>query len=120
MTDDDAVLAADDARLAALVACDLDALFGIVRAELVFVHADGRREGKAAFLEHTGSGRVRYRAITRGETHVTVSGDVAVLCARAELEVTVAGEPRSSPLRYMSVWTRGPSGWQLFAIDNVR
>jgi ketosteroid isomerase-like protein len=120
MTDDDAVLAADDARLAALVACDLDALFGIVHAELVFVHADGRREDKAAFLEHTRSGRVRYRAITRGETHVTVSGDVAILCARADLEVTVAGEPRSSPLRYMSVWTRVSSGWQLLAIDNVR
>jgi ketosteroid isomerase-like protein len=120
MTDNDAVLAADDARLAALVTCDLDALERLVRAELVFVHADGRREGKAAFLEHTRSARVRYRAIARGETHVTVSGDVAILCARADLEVTVAGEPRSSPLRYMSVWTRGMSVWQLLAIDNVR
>ena len=120
MTDDDAVLAADDARLAALIACDLDALDRLLRAELIFVHADGRRDGKAAFLDHTRTGHVRYRAIARGETHVTVSGDVAVLNARAELEVTVAGEPRTSPLRYMSVWTRGPSGWQLLAIDNVR
>jgi ketosteroid isomerase-like protein len=120
MTDDDAVLAADDAHHAALIACDLDALDRLVHADLVFVHNDGRREGKAAFLEHTRAARVRYRAITRGETHVTVSGDVAVLNARAALEVTVAGEPRSSPLRYMSVWTRGPSGWQLLAIDNVR
>jgi ketosteroid isomerase-like protein len=120
MTDDDAVLAADEARLAALIASDVEALDRLVRADLVFVHADGRREGKAAFLEHTRAGRVRYRTIARGETDVTVSGDVAILCARAELEVTVAGEPRTSPLRYMSVWTRGPSGWQLLAIDNVR
>jgi ketosteroid isomerase-like protein len=120
MTDDDAVLAADDARLAALVACDVDALDRLVHAELIFVHADGRREGKGAFLEHTRSGRVRYRAITRGETQVTVTGDVAVLCACADLEVTVAGELRSSPLRYMSVWTRGPAGWYMLAIDNVR
>jgi hypothetical protein len=34
--------------------------------------------------------------------------------------VTVAGELRSSPLRYMSVWTRGPAGWYMLAIDNVR
>jgi ketosteroid isomerase-like protein len=120
MTDDEAVLAADEARLTALVAGDIEALFGIVHEELVFVHADGRREGKAALLEHTRSGRVRYRAIARGETGVTVCGDIAILCARAELEVTVAGEPRTSPLRYMSVWTRRPSGWQLLAIDNVR
>lgn len=120
MTDDDAVLAADEARLAAIVACDIEALDRLVRHELVFVHNDGRREGKAAFLEHTRSGRVRYRAIARGETDVRVSGDVAILCARAELDVTVAGEPRTSPLRYMSVWTRGASGWRLLAIDNVR
>jgi ketosteroid isomerase-like protein len=63
---------------------------------------------------------VRYRAIARGETHVTVSGNVGVVCARVELDVTVGGEPRSSPLRYMSVWTRGSADWQMLAIDNVR
>jgi ketosteroid isomerase-like protein len=120
MTDDEAVLTADDARLQALVACDLDALDRLLRAELIFVHADGRREGKAAFLDHTRTGHVRYRAIARGETQVTVSGDVAVVCARAELEVTIKGEPHSSPLRYMSVWTRETAGWQMLAIDNVR
>src|ERR1700677_742084 len=120
MTDDEAVLAADDARLQALVACDLEALDGLLRAELVFVHADGRRDGKAAFLDHTRTGQVRYRAIARGDTQVTVSGNVAVVCARGELEVTIKGEPRSAPLRYMSVWTQETPVWQMLAIDNVR
>jgi len=120
MTENAAVLAADDARLAAIIAADVDALDRLLSPELVFVHANGRQDDKPAFLEHTRSGHIRYRAITRNETSVKVSGNIAILCASTHVEVTTGGEARSSPVRYMSVWTKDTGAWLLLAIDMVR
>jgi ketosteroid isomerase-like protein len=120
MTDEDEVLAADDARLAALIAADVDALDRLCAGDLVFVHANGRQDDKAAFLEQARSGHIRYRSIMRKATSITVSGNIAIVYASIEVEVTMNGEPRASPVRYMSVWRNGAGGWQLLAIDNVR
>ena len=120
MTENEAVLAVDDARLAAMIAADVDALDRLSAAELIFVHANGRREDKAAFLAAARSGHIRYTTIVRGETFVNVTGAVAILCATIDVEVTVGGEPRTSPVRYMSVWTKRASDWKLLAIDVTR
>jgi ketosteroid isomerase-like protein len=120
MTEHDAVLAADDARLQALIDADVDALDRLFADELVFVHANGRQDDKAAFLAHARSGHIQYRSIVRGEYTVTVTGSVAILYATANMEVTLAGEQRSATTRYMGVWTKRPAGWQMLAIDNVR
>jgi ketosteroid isomerase-like protein len=118
--DNAAVLAADDARLTAIVAADVDALDRMLLPEFVFVHADGRLENKHGFLEYVRSGHVRYRSIARNEAAVTLAGGIAILCAAVQFDVTIGGEERTSPARYMSVWTKGAGGWQLLAIDNAR
>jgi ketosteroid isomerase-like protein len=120
MTENEAVLAVDDARLQAMIASDVDALDRLSAAELVFVHANGRQEDKPDFLAAARSGHIRYKTIVRGETTIKVTGDVAILCASIYVDVTVAGEPRSSPVRYMSVWTKRAGEWKLLAIDVAR
>jgi ketosteroid isomerase-like protein len=120
MTENEAVLAADDERLRAMIAADADALDRLSAAELVFVHANGRQDDKPAFLAAARSGHVTYKTIARTRTSVAVTGNVAILCASIEVDVTVAGEPRSSPVRYMSVWTKTANEWKLLAIDMVR
>ena len=50
ITGNEAVLAVDDARLQAMIASDVDALYRLSAAELVFVHANGRQEDKPDFL----------------------------------------------------------------------
>jgi ketosteroid isomerase-like protein len=120
MTAEERVLAADDARLAALIAADADALDRLCADDLVFVHANGRQDDKAAFLEQTRSGHLRYRSIVRNITSVTVSGNIAIVYASVDVEVTTNGERRASPVRYMSVWTNGGGEWKMLAIDNVR
>jgi len=120
ITDNTEVLAADDARLTAIIAADVDTLERLLRPEFVFVHADGRLQNKPGFLEQVRSGHIRYRSIARNEAAVTLAGDVAILCAAVQFDVTIGGEERTSPARYMSVWTKGAGGWQLLAIDNAR
>ncbi len=120
MTDNDAVLAADDSRLAAMIAADDRALDRLFADELVVVHANGVREDKPAHLESVRSGRLRYRTIVRKETQVTVAGNAGVVCGSLHVEVTVGGENKSSPVRYMGVWTKRGDAWRMLAIDNVR
>jgi len=120
MTDNDAVLAADDARLNALIAGDFDALDRLLAADLVFVHTKGERDDKKTYLDSLRSGRIRYRAITRSETSVKVTGDVGILCGAVTLHATIDNDNRSMPVRYMSVWARHAGGWQLLAIDTSR
>ena len=78
------------------------------------------REDKPAHLESVRSGRLRYRTIERKDTHIAVAGNVAVVCGSVHVEVLVGGENKSSPVRYMAVWTKRGDGWRMFAIDNVR
>jgi ketosteroid isomerase-like protein len=120
MTEDDAVLAADDRRLKAMIAADVDALDRLFADELIVVHGNGVREDKSAHLESYRSGRLRYRTIERSETQIAVTGNVAVVCALLNVEVTIGGENKSSPVRYMGVWIKGADGWRMLAIDNVR
>jgi ketosteroid isomerase-like protein len=120
MTEDEAVLAADNARLQATIAGDYDVLDRLARDELTFVHANGRQDDKQTYLAAARGGRIRYRAIERSETSVKVTGNVAVLCASVNVEVTIEGSDLASPVRYMSVWTKDAGGWRMLAIDMVR
>jgi ketosteroid isomerase-like protein len=120
VTENDAVLAADAARLHALIAADVDALERVLSDDLVFVHANGRQDDKHGYLAYCRSGHVHYRAIARREPTLKIAGDVAVLCAAADMDVTMNGEPRSATARYMSVWTKSAGAWKLLAIDMVR
>jgi ketosteroid isomerase-like protein len=120
MTEVEAVLAADRARLQAILASDADALDRLSADELTFVHANGRQDDKTTYLDSVRDGRIRYRAITRGESAVKVTGNVAILCASVNVEVTIEGAERSSPVRYMSVWTKHADDWRMLAIDMVR
>ena len=120
VTENDAVLAADAARLQALIAADIDALERLLSDDLVFVHANGRQDDKRGYIAYCRSGHIRYRAIARREPTLTIAGGVAVLCAAADMDVTMNGEERSATARYMGVWTKSADGWKLLAIDMVR
>ena len=115
-----AVLAADDARLAALVRMDLDALEPLLADELVFVHTNGRRETKQVYLDALRSRHIQYRALARNEATVQLAAEVAVVTGTMRLEVTVNHEDRSADARFMSVWVKKDRAWRMVACDMVR
>jgi uncharacterized protein (TIGR02246 family) len=76
------VLAVEDARRAALVAHDLDALDALFDDTLVHVHAPGLVHTKALLMEHVAT-RQAYLDVTRDDLVVrTVGDDVAVVTGR--------------------------------------
>ncbi len=74
----DAVLAAETARQAALIAKDVAVLDALFDDALVHVHAPGEVHTKALLLEHVATRGV-YLEITRGELLVRLIGDDAAV-----------------------------------------
>ncbi len=87
-----AALRAEDARYAAQIVGDLDALDALFADDLDYIHSSTVRDTKASFIESLRSGKVVYRSMTRGETNVRVFGNVAIITGDAVFEVTAAGE----------------------------
>jgi ketosteroid isomerase-like protein len=119
-TDLEAVLAADAARRAALVAADVDALAPLLDDELVFVHSSGNRDDKARVLAAVGSGAVEYRSIDLDRVVGHVVGDVAYLEGNILMEAVNGGTPTTVDARFLCVWVRSPDGWRLAAWQNTK
>jgi ketosteroid isomerase-like protein len=103
MTIDD-VIAAEDARCAAMVACDLLTLQRLFADDLIWIHSSGMMEDKAAFLARIGAGADRYLAIRRSEELVRIHGATAIVGGIAEIDAIASGTPKTLRNRFTNVW----------------
>ena len=117
-----AAVAADIQRTAALVAADTNALELLCGDELVFGHADGRIQSKAALLDALNAGEMRYFAINPGPREVRLLAEaVALVFGSAELLVGTAEDSHQLKIRYLAVYRRDARlGWRLTAYQSAR
>lgn len=107
------VLAADDARYAAMIARDLAALGALLAEELLYTQSSGVAETKAAVLAAVESGKYRYKTARRHDVSVHVIREVALMNGFVTLELDVDGAPTTLFTLYSSVWVKTSGGWQL-------
>lgn len=110
-----AVIAADDERIRATLAADVDALRGLYAEDLVYVHASGAQDTRASLLANVKEGPVRYRDLRREQARVRVFGDTAVMNGSFTADVVMNGVDRSFPASFTSVWVRHSHGWNMAA-----
>ncbi len=110
-----AVVAADDERIRATLAGDIDALRGIYAEDLVYVHASGVQDTQAGLLANVKDGPVRYRDLRREQAQVRIFGDTAVMNGSFTADVVMNGADRSFPASFTSVWVRHGTGWRMTA-----
>jgi hypothetical protein len=109
------VLAADDARYAAMIAQDYEALGRLLADDLLYTHSTAVTDTKAEYLAALRGGKYRYRAARREGTSVRVHDTIAIVNGRSFLEVDVDGVPKSLANVFVNVWVRTPAGWQMTA-----
>ena len=114
-----AVMAADDARYAAMLAGDVAALDSLLADSLVYTHATARTEDKAAYLKAVSSGVVKYVELERSEVVVQVYGSTAVMHGRLSLSVLREGSRKGMTGLFQSVWVRLDNRWQMVAWASV-
>ena len=110
-----ALLAADSARLKAMVASDAKALDGLFHGDLRFIHSTGVIDSKDSYLEKMRAGSA-YKVAERRDVAVNVRGDVAWLTGGVHLGIQRGTNPRTDlELRYVSVWVQDGGKWKLHA-----
>jgi len=110
-----AVLAVEDAYIAAELARDEMALRRILDDAFVLNRSDGTTNDKEALITSVLSLNMIGQTIT--ERTVLVQGDVAIVCATTELTFASAtSEPRVSRLRYTSTYQNRDGAWRMLAL----
>ena len=116
------ILALEKERAEALVAGNISRMSEMVSDDLVHIHASGRVEDKAAYLEGLRS-RFRFLRVHRPRLDVRVFGDTAVVTGPLELLLTIlaTGQEHAMNAYATHVWVRRDQRWQLasFQATNV-
>ena len=120
-TDTAAVLAAEDARFAAMVAADAEAMRGAFAEDLAYVHSTGRVVNRDQLIDEIRDGKLRYRAIKPSGRQVDVMGpDAAVVRGLARIEASADGKPAEFQAHYLAVYAREGGTWRLRAWQSLR
>jgi hypothetical protein len=112
------VLAADDARLKATIVHDADALDALLAPGFTYVHSNGRREDRAAYIEGARAARVPFVAFDRLAASVRfLDGCTALVDGSARIAYRPDPAAPAVELRtlYLAVWTSHEGSWRLAA-----
>ena len=116
-----AVLEAEDARLAAMVAADPEAMRETLAEDLAYVHSTGRVEDREALIQGLVSGRLRYLAIQPSERQVSFPGaEVALVQGLARIQARAGEQTVDFPARYLAVYRRDDGTWRMTAWQSLR
>lgn len=115
------VLAAEDARFAAMVAADADGMREVLAADLVYVHSSGLVESREQLIDSIVSGRSRYVAVQPAERQVVLMGDsTAIVRGHGRFQVAIDGKPLDLQIRYLAVYSQVDGAWQLRSWQSLR
>jgi ketosteroid isomerase-like protein len=114
-TDEEAVLAAEATRYAAMIAGDVRALEGLLDDDLVYSHSDGSRDSRETYLKKVSDRHFVYQRIDAPVERLLIIGDCAVLTGTMNAEVSVGGQSRGLNNGCLAVYRRTNGQWTLMA-----
>jgi ketosteroid isomerase-like protein len=117
-----AVLAAEQSRCAALIEGDIERIAELLHADLIFFHTNGLAQTKSMLLETRRTGPFRYLQLRHSDVRVRIAGELAVLTATIsmEMENSALGTQIGLDARSMQVWRLEGGAWKLFAYQTTR
>jgi hypothetical protein len=115
-----AVLAADQARGAALRQSDAAALSALLSEELRYVHSNGRIESKRDAVDAVREGRVTYERFETSDVHAAqISAEVVVLSGKIDQRKVTDGRGADLRLLFHAVWRNEAGAWRLVSLQTA-
>ena len=114
------LLAAHEARIAAIVAGDYEALSRYVSDDLTYVSPSGQFQTKEEIYAGFLSGRVRQEKMDTSDTQVRIFGETAVVSYRSQVRLREGDKVTTGALRATGVYVLRPAGWQLVAMHQTK
>lgn len=119
--DEAAVLAAEDARFAAMVAGDADGMRRAFAEDLAYVHSTGNVQGRDELAAAIAGGQLRYLALEPLERKVVFLGpDSAYVLGRGHIRARTAVQEADFQGRYLAIYGRNGGNWRLRAWQSLR
>lgn len=113
--DQTAVLAADDARLAAMCRNDFAALAQMLDERLTYCHSTGAVEDKSQYLDTIRSGKVKYVSMHRDIERLNLWGACAVMQGTVAVAAEVGGQPYRTRAAFTATWVESDDSWRMAA-----
>lgn len=118
---EDAVVAAEQSRRAALLAGDAPALAALLADDLTYIHSSGKRETKADAVSGIASRKVAYERFDLDQLKTQiVTEDVVVLTGAIDQRKFSGGKWTDLKLLFHAVWRREAGAWRLASLQTAQ
>lgn len=104
---------AENQRLEAMLAGDLQALENLLHPELQYTHSTGRVDDRQSLLELLGSGATQYLALSHDFASVTQQEKVAVVEGSMQMHLVAQGIEKHLETLNRTVWANVDGQWKL-------
>ncbi|MGH8136006.1 MAG: nuclear transport factor 2 family protein [Steroidobacteraceae bacterium] len=115
------VLAAEDARFAAMIGAKEAELGQWLSDDLLYVHSTGQIANREQFIASIVSGEFRYYEITPIERQVIMLGTRSALVrGRGRIQAETGGNRLDLQIRYLCVYSKSGGRWRLRSWQSLR
>ncbi len=118
----ESVLAAEDARFAAMTSANANEIAAWLADDLQYVHSSGRVEDREQLVASIAGGALRYLKITPLDRQVFMLGDrSAMVRGLGRFQIESNGKELDLQLRYLAIYDMGGHGhWRLRSWQSLR
>ena len=109
----------DAKRSQAILSKDYKALELLIGEDLRYIHSSSVQEDKKQYLDKLASGHYIYHGLNVLQREFRVIGDVVLVNGDLRINVEVAGTKKIVMSRYLQVWAKRTSGWQMVSWSSV-
>jgi ketosteroid isomerase-like protein len=109
----------DAKRCQATLARDFKTVATLIGEDLLYVHSSAVQEDKKQYLEKLESGHYIYHGLQVLQRAFRVIGDVVLVNGDLRIDVEVSGTKKVIMSRYLQVWAKRASGWQMVSWSSV-
>ena len=115
------VHAANDARVAAMLAPTREKLEAVLSPELRYTHSNGQVDTKASLIDSLLDGSAKYLKYDFHERTVTFPAPgIALMVGRFDVKAVVKGNAAESTISFLAVWRLEQGAWKFLAWQSCK
>jgi hypothetical protein len=115
------VHAANDARVAAMLAPTREKLEAVLSPDLRYTHSNGQIDTKASLIDSLLDGSAKYLKYDFHERTVTFPAPgIALMAGRFDVKAVVKGNAAESTISFLAVWRLEQGEWKFLAWQSCK
>ena len=115
------VSAANDARVAAMLAPTREKLEAVLSPDLRYTHSNGQVDSKASLIDSLLDGSAKYMKYNFHECTFTFPAPgIALMAGRFDVKAVVKGNPAESTISFLAVWRLEKGEWKFLAWQSCK